>query len=391
MPAAASTPSQKKLTRRKKIVFSLIVAGIAAVLAFGVAEVFLRVVPIPGAVFHNFYYDDLTGGRFYPHSTMVYRNDRQEFAKRKVNSWGYLDKEHEIEKKPGTTRLGFFGDSYVEARQFPLEYIFHQVIEKKLNDSGAGPVECIAIGATGYSTFQCYLESRRWMDKVDLDRVFYVFCENDLGDNIPLIKRTDQIAYPVLSGDTLLEDLSFRDRYDYKKGRLHRTWQFLKSRSLVCGALQSRVILLRRQGIKLRAEEADKKMAGVAKTGAIPTTIDVPSSWPDSLRVQAMETAGRVLLKWRREVEAQGRDFAVVYVPREPEILKPIESQDSWAPWLFDFCARQGITIIDPTAEFAAAIRDGKELYYDHFTKDGHRIMADVFVDFYNNKWGAKR
>ncbi|MCK4773209.1 MAG: hypothetical protein KAT30_00435 [Candidatus Krumholzibacteria bacterium] len=331
MLSVAATPSDaKKLGRRKKLLFSLIVAGISAVLAFSIAETFLRIVPIPGAVFHNFYYDDVTGSRSYPHSSWVYRNDRNEYAKRKVNSWGYLDKEHEFEKAPGVTRLGFIGDSFTEARQFPLEDVFHQIIERDVNSVfGAGAVECIAIGTMGHSTFQGYLESQRWADSLGLDQVFYVFSENDLGDNIPLIKRYDAIPYPIISGDTLKFDFSFRERYRYKTGRLHRAWQFLKSRSLVCGALQSRIGLLRRRGIKLRATEADMQMSTVAEEGVIPTTIDVPSSWPDSFRVQAREVTERVIVRWKRDVEATGRDFAIVYIPRDSEVTKPIDSQDS--------------------------------------------------------------
>jgi hypothetical protein len=384
---ATSHPSATKLSLRKKLSFSLIVAGIVVVVAFGVAELFLRIVPVPGVNFHNFYYDDLTGCRYYPHSSMVYRNKRNDYAKRKINSWGYLDKEHELKKAPGTTRVGFFGDSYVESREHPLELVYHQIIEREINAlSGPGVLECIAIGVMGYSTFHSYLESHRWVDSLGLDHVYYVFCENDLGDNVPLIKRTDKISYPVLTGDTFTGDFSFRERYGYKKGGLHRAWQYCKSRSLVCGALQSRLMLLRRGGIKLRVTEADMKMSGAAKEGAIPTGIDVPSSWPDSLRAQAQEITERVIVEWKRELEAANVGFSIVYIPRESEMAKPVESQDSWAPWLFDLCEKHDIEIIDPSPRFSEAAERGAEIFFDHLTIEGHRILADVFIEHYNNR-----
>lgn len=383
----SSSSEAKSLGIRKKLFFSAVVAGIAVVLAFGIAELFFRIVPIPGIAFHNFYYDDLTGCRFYPHSSMIYRNDRNEYAKRKVNSWGYLDTEHEEKKAPGVVRIGFFGDSYVQAQQFPIEDMFFRIVQNELNSAPrSSEIETIAFGVSGYSTFHSYLESRRWADSLDIDIVCYVFCENDVGDNVPLIKRSDEIPYAVLSGDTIRGDFSFRDRYNYKKGWRHRTWQYCKSRSLVCGALQSRLMLLRQRGIRLRATEADKKMSGVAKKGAIPTAVDLPSSWPDSLCAEAQEVTERVLVRWKRELDAAKRDFVVVYIPRQSEIAKPVAQQDSWAPWLFEVCARNDIELIDLSPRFAAAIEGGGEMYYDHLTKDGHRVLAEVFVDYYRSR-----
>ena len=381
---SASPAKNETLGRRKKLFFVVITAVVVVVLAFGAAETILRLVPIPGVAFHNFYYDDLTGCRYYPHSSMIYRNERGDYAKRKVNAWGYLDVEHDLEKQAGVTRLGFFGDSYVQAAQFPVEDVFFRLIEAELNATpGLGPVECIAVGVSGYGTYQSYLESRRWADSLGLDAVYYVFCENDVGDNLPAIKRSGEIAYPVLVGDSLAGDFSFRDRYGYKNGMLHRAWQYCKSRSLVCGALQTRLMLLRRGGVKLKATAADRKMLGVTPKGAVPKTTDVPSSWPDSIRTRALEVTERVIVQWKKEVEAAGREFGIIYIPRHDEVIKRAEAQDSWVVWLFDLCARHDIDVIDPSARFAAELEGGTEMFYDHLTRAGHRALADAFVDYY--------
>jgi hypothetical protein len=365
----------------------LIVAGICGVLLLGIGELFLRVVPIPGVSFHTFYYDENTGGRHYPNSTLIYRSDRGEYTERKVNSWGYPDVEHSVEKPPGVVRLGFFGDSFTEARQVPLDDSFPRIIGAELNrSSGADSIEVISLGVSGRGTTQSYLDSRTWTDSLDLDVVCYVFCENDPGDNIPGITGTDRIPFAVASGDSLLFDLSFRDRYGSKSGPLHRIWQYCKSRSLLCSVVQSRLMLIRQHGIHMKVDEAERSMAGKAKAGEMPRATHAPSSWPDSLREQAKVVTERVILRWKRDVEAAGRRFVIVYLPRESELMKPVEEQDSWAAWLFDVCRENDIEIIDPTQRFRDAINSGEEIYYDHLTRDGHRELAGVFVDGFRKR-----
>ncbi|MCK4773208.1 MAG: hypothetical protein KAT30_00430 [Candidatus Krumholzibacteria bacterium] len=46
--------------------------------------------------------------------------------------------------------------------------------------------------------------------------------------------------------------------------------------------------------------------------------------------------------------------------------------------------------MIDPTEPFSEATNRGGEMFYDHLTKDGHRILAEVFVDYYRSRWEAK-
>lgn len=383
----ASPPAPRRFSFRKKILFSLIALGIFAVLGFGIAELLLRVVPIPGVAFHTAYFDGTTGGRHYPNSTLIYRNNRGEYAKRKINSWGYPDVEHRIEKEPGVVRLGFFGDSFTEARQVPLENTFPRLIENELNQlNETNAVEVIIFGMSGRGTTQSYLESRIWADSLDLDFVYYVFCENDPGDNIPEITGTDRIPFAFSSGDSLVFDFSFRDRYQYKSGPLHRAWQYLKSRSLLCSVVQSRLMLIRQRGIKVRMDEAERGMAGRAEAGSIPQATHVPSSWPDSLRQRSKIVTERVILRWKRELEAGGRRFAIVYIPREMELMKPVELQDSWGAWLFGVCEQNDVEVIDPSPRFRNAREQGKELYYDHLTKEGHRLLAGVFVDYFLNQ-----
>jgi hypothetical protein len=145
-------------------------------------EVLLRLVPIPGVTYHSFYYDAMTGGKYVPHTTLLYQNKRGDKQQRRANSWGFPDHGHAYRSEPGTLRIGFFGDSYTEARQVSLENTYFRIVENDLNaradqfDSAVNlrgepvrQVETISFGISGRSALQSYLEYRQWMTACSLD------------------------------------------------------------------------------------------------------------------------------------------------------------------------------------------------------------------------------
>jgi len=378
---AAHNETGPPISRRKRLSFGVFLVGFVIVATFMIAETLLRVLPIPGITYHTFYYDELTGQRYYRNTTYIYRNERGRQVTREVNSWGYLDADHDYEKPVGTKRIGFFGDSFTEARQVELGETFHKRAENTLNTTTGVPVECIAISMSGYGTLQSYLEYQRWGDRLDLDWVVYVFCENDPADHIREIKRANALPYPYIENDSLRVDFSFREAQRRKTRVSHRAWQYLKSNYLVFSTLETRLKLLRARGIQIKVAEGEKDMSHTPGRERRLTTISLPSTWPDSL-VQRAEVLGeKVILDWRDAVATTGRDFAILYIPRQRELGKPAAEQDSWASWLMGLCARNGIDLIDPSELFVERRRQGQTIYQDHLSTDGHRAMSDVFVD----------
>ena len=368
---------------RRTILLGAIALGIAAVAAAGIAEFALRILPIPGVTYHSFYFDEVTGQRFYPGTKKVYRNKRGDYAERRVNSDGYLDREFPRDKKSGTTRIAFFGDSFTEARQVPLERTFARQIEEGLNQKADGEFEVLAIGMMGYGTTQSFLEYQRWRDPLQLDAAVYVFCENDPGNNVRKINRFDTAPYPIVGPDGVSIDYAFRDLYAHKKEWPHRTWQWLKSHSLLFSVLETRLNLLRARGVQLEVDEADRQMAAKATKGVMPQPIAVPSSWPPGLVAEAQIATEALLREWRSLTLQDGRELYLLYIPRERELDVPPAEQDSWAGWLFDVCQREGIPVIDPSAALFAAKDRGEEIYYDHLSAAGHDAVADAFVHWY--------
>ena len=264
----------------------------------------------------------------------------------------------------------------------PLDSTFYSRIERGLNAGGTPPrAECIAIAMAGYSTLQSYLECGRWMDTLALDRVVYVFCENDPGNHVPSLNMSDAVPYPVLDGDSLVIDRSFAVRYANKRRWSRRVWQYLKSHTLLFSTLETRVHFLRSRGVRVHVDDAERFMGTPAGPGGPISANSPPSMLSDSLRTLCTHLTERVLLDWKHNVETRGRTFAILCIPRASELKKPEAERDSWVAWLLAFGRANGIEIIDPTARFARAEERGHELYYDHLTGYGHAEMAAEFLE----------
>lgn len=372
------------ISKKRGFLFISFSVFLALILALILGELILRTIPIPGIQLDNSKFDPLVGSGSYPHSTLTYRNMRGDFVQRKNNSWGYLDVEHKKEKIKGSYRIGFFGDSYTEAVQVPLENTFFRIIERELENYN---VECLAFGNSGLSTLQSYLNYRRWADYFNLDLVIYVFCKNDLGDQIKEIKKSPNIPYAVLTDNGFQIDNSFRERNRFRQRFYFKIGDYLTAHSLVAATLSQRIKLLIKHGIKIKVTKEDRMIATKSEVKSeanrIPNQNDLPSSWPDSWREYATKLGSAVILKWSDEVEGQSRKFAVLYITRSTEMEKETKDQDSWKSWLESLCEKHNITFIDPTAHLIKMKLSGKEIFYDHFTKEGHAAFAGGFVKWF--------
>jgi hypothetical protein len=215
--------------------FFLVITVISTtIFIFLLSELLLRILPIPGIQFNVAKYDNVTGAIHYPNSTMTYRGLNGSFIERSINRFGYLDVNHNKSKENNIYRIGFFGDSYTEAKQVSIDKTFFSVIETQLE---AYNVETLAFGISGYSTLQSYLTSLKYTDYFDLDMVVYVFVENDLGNQIQEINRNLNQPYAVLKNNELVIDNSFRERNNYRESSVIKIIDFLTANSLLMSTL----------------------------------------------------------------------------------------------------------------------------------------------------------
>jgi len=374
----------KRISGKRKFLFLLIMVFLPLVGALVIAEIVLRIVPVPGVKYSISHFDALTGVSYYPGVINIYRNDRGDYAKTKINKWGYFDREYTKEKAAGITRIGFFGDSYTQALQVPLEETFHFCVGDSLRKKG---VETLSFGVSGFSTYQSYLTCNKWADFFDLDMIVYVFCENDLGDQVKSIKKYPAFPYPLLKDGKLTGDDSFKQLAKKKSRFYYRFFDYLKANLLVVNTLAERIQLLSRYGVKMNVNEKDRFMKRSETDSTVtiyPPNLDQsddPSLWPDSLRTLAINLETVVLLNWRNELAKKQKRFAVLYTPKN--ILAPPTEQNCWKPWLEKFCSQNGIPFIDPTAELMNIQEQGNDVYYDHYTRFGHQAVTRKFISWY--------
>lgn len=295
---------------------------------------------------------------------VVYARGR--WTLRTPNRDGFMDVDHAVVKSPPVVRVGFFGDSYVEALQVPLDDTFF----RKLPTAIAGRIfEPFAFGISGWGTLQSLLAYRVEGPRYDLDEVVYVFVHNDPGDNFAKIEPDQEAAAEIDDGDGFV--VRIKPPAD------------APVRSLRAGlerwSLLARLIRVQWAGLRAVTERSQR-----AATTAVtrPDRNDYPSTWPPATLAEAETLTRRILREFRDEVIRDGRRFAVLYVPRgDGELDGKLRPQEIWRPFLAETCAELGIPLWDPTAVLGARQRTGTVIYDDHWSSAGHALIASFIAD----------
>jgi lysophospholipase L1-like esterase len=95
------------------------------------------------------------------------------------NSMGFRDREHSIEKAPGTYRILVLGDSITQGFGIEAtEDVFTSVLEAELRAEGVN-AEVLNFGVSGYNTEQEVETLREKGLRYDPDLVVLAFCAND--------------------------------------------------------------------------------------------------------------------------------------------------------------------------------------------------------------------
>lgn len=375
--------SNKPRPYLKPLLFRISAAIIPILIVFFMLEFTLRIVPIPGIKMLSREYDsDLGLYKFAPNTKYIGTNVRYEIIERHVNSEGFLDKNHTREKPADTYRIGFFGDSFVEALQVSLEKTFFRIIEEETTERR---IETLAFGQSSHGPIHSYLKSKKYSEYYDLDMVIYVFYENDLGDQIEEIKRVHWLPYAELKEGEVSINRTLISR-KVKNDQLERDIKTLifYEHSILLQTIFNRLKLLKQNGIKIFANDSDFDMSQKADIHKAPRPGHLPSSWHPKYQEKAKRLGKAVILKWFNEITASGKSFAILYIPRAKEWLKVETAQDSWRYWLKTLCESENIAFIDPAYQFSLTKQAGKDIYDDHFSEDGHHAFAQAFLQWFN-------
>jgi hypothetical protein len=368
--------SRSRTPRARSVLLGAALAAASIGATLGLFEAALRLFPtlIPPGVYG--------AGRFDPALGMHVRASEVLYTRRGVvrktpNADGFLDVAHAEAKPPGTVRVGFFGDSYVESNQVPTGATFFRRLPEALEPRR---VEPLAFGLSGWGTLQAFRAYTVHARRYGLDLAVYVFVENDPGDNsLALSAHRHDAEMPYATLADAAPGYRVREGVAPDDPPWFRLAKAVQARSLLAQVVWVRLRLLQQEGFRPRARAEEKAMRERAPRapGSKPDPNDIPTSWSAEERTGVLLLAERILADWQRTAQGDRIPLAVLYVPRGNEMLAgALREEDTWLPWLRATCAKLGLPLLDPSAAFRASLDAGAPPYDDHLTPAGHAALA---------------
>jgi HEAT repeat protein/lysophospholipase L1-like esterase len=313
----AVTSPRATRSRARELGANLALATTTVVVLLGGAELVARLTEPPAVAATADYITDWQAwdGDFYTvKSTAVGWPPWEDY-----NTEGLRDREHALEKRPGSWRVVCLGDSVTLGWGIRPQQAWPQVLEELAAASGRD-LEVMNVALGGWSTRQELIAYRRIARRYRPDQVLLGICLNDVPEMQNNLSRPPKLV-----------------------AELHRR-----------SALVRRLVGARRREI-----------------GAVEELFTAP----DASKVRgAYELMFADLCKLRDEVRADGSSFAILVFPFRLQVAPgapPPTAQDTIAV----FCQREEIPLLDLLPAIAvlgpSAFHD-----YDHFGPEGARLVA---------------
>jgi hypothetical protein len=360
----------------RNVAAAVVSVGLCLLLLEGTFRLFPQLLPV--GVYGASLFDSELGMSVHA-APVIYNKAR--FVVREPNAEGFLDIDHDHTKAPGAVRVGFFGDSFVEAVQVPFDQVFYPLLPDRIAGQDVDP---LGFGISGWGTLHSFLAYKAKSHLYDLDLAVYVFVENDPGDNTLDVKGARRASSnsifaqlsPLPPGFELIRRIPLE-----KRGGVVGAAKWVQQRSLLARLVWTRLVLLLGNGTALRADEAQGEMA--TRAGGIPNQNDIPSSWPAPYRQRAEALGRRILAAWQSQARIDGCELIVLYVPRsEAQLRGELALSDTWLPWLRSVTQELGIPLLDPSDALEQRLEGGDSVYEDHWTPAGHEVIAVALESF---------
>ena len=200
-------------------------------------------------------------------------------------------REFSAEDIENSVNIGFFGDSFTENVRMKAQFSYTEPLDYLLNIGGGG-VNVLNFGVGGYGTSQSLLRYEMLDFRETLDHVFYLYCENDLRDNLKHGQFRLDDAGQLARGEAPASRFSLLSK-------LHLPYLVLDAGgrlSVHLEDLETEAEQLRREG-SLRANASNTLAQG---------------------RFEVRFSLFRQLLRhWKEAAEGNGASFRLVLLPRD--------------------------------------------------------------------------
>jgi lysophospholipase L1-like esterase len=367
--------------------------------------------------------DPLYGWSQIPNNEFRYQTKSVNFdTPVKINARGLRERDYEYQKPQGVYRILILGDSFIPSLEVPFDQIWHELLERKLNEGGLeGKVEVIAAGVQGWSIDQQLLYYRHEGHKYNADLVLLqAFLSNDITEaDIPLNRMAggtleyQKPYFKLANGKLELRNFPYRGE---------GYWLDSKPEPSLAGrvkkVLRRNTRLYRYITMTLLAPKRPRQAEGPRlpfgcwtgeKTGFWPPLLLYAADYPPEFQA-GWQLYGALVRQLKAEVIEHGQRFAVVSFPHRRQVM-PVawtETLDCWPKmktmlWDLDKPDNQlaGVLRSEGVEFFAMAgplrrvfARAEKPLYIErdnHFNRDGHVQVADLLYEWLKERNLAPR
>lgn len=348
---------------------NLLLLGVSSLSALALAEAVLRRVA-PQPLDAAYVWPDGTL-RHLPSFRFTYT--RREFSNVvSYNALGLRGRDVGADPPPGTLRLAFLGDSFVEGKQVGDGEVFTTRLERAAAEHGR-PLEVINAGVGGYGTGDELLLWERALAGLRPDLVLVGFFANDVRNNV------ERALFDVREGRVL----QVREPPLPRVRWLYEIQKFLVARAHLAYLVKSAAV---------GAAGQDP----ISDRGALVEDEEIFAVDPSPRTERGWTLTLGLLGELRRRAEASGARFGVVVFPTRYQVDDAL-----WAahtrrlgldPAAFDlrtpqrrlghWAAQTGTELLDLVAAFRNA-EHGRRYYYvidAHWNAAGHELAAEAML-----------
>ena len=290
-------------------------------------------------------YDPQLGWRGRPHGSGIYSvpedNIRARYA---YNNYGFRD-EDIVEPTSNEPRIVLLGDSFLECLELEYDDIYHEIVERQIQQAVDEKSQVIILGAQGYSTSQELLAFRKYEELLHADVVLTVFYTgNDFKNN-----QRKQYAYLDPVGNLVFPENNeswCRNYYMHARRWIYENCHLV---FLLKNLVQARTEWNVRSNTKAESQESEQYRINVTR---------------------------QLLLQTRADVEKSGAHFGIIVIPSKSEVVKDnFEKNRVVSAW----CQEYDIPYLD-----LSQVLSPNDYFHEdrHFNKRGHAIVADEIYRF---------
>lgn len=317
-------------------------------------------------------YDPLIGIKMTPNKCSRYISPEYN-TELCVNSEGFRDIEHTINKDPSITRIAILGDSFTAAREVEREERFSDLIQKRCEDR----IEVLNFGVGGQGTAAQLLTFKHYVKKYRPDyTLLIIFPEDDVSDNYLPLENRDYIPTYQLNDLNEIEYIPF------------------KKPPLIGNPLLSSISQKLFPNIFSLAGKTFRNLSSILKgqKDGLPKYLYVYSINESEEYKIAWKIEERLLEEFGHEVEDNGSVFIMINLFSSNQVNNFKRYQDKEVVHDFDknkpniklneLAKKLGIINIDLLGKMDTN-KPYEDLFFyndQHLTKDGHKVVADLIL-----------